>query len=40
MIEGLVAGYHLDEGRGTTANDFSGHGNTGTFRGGVTWGPR
>ena len=34
---GLVAGYHLDEGRGTTAADFSGHGNSGTLKGGVTW---
>ena len=29
---GLVAGYHLDEGRGTTVTDFSGHGNTGTLQ--------
>ncbi len=34
---GLAAGYHFDEGRGTTIADFSGHGNTGTLHGGVTW---
>ena len=34
-MAGLVAGYHLDEGRGTTAHDFSGHGNDGTLKGGV-----
>ena len=33
----LIAGYHLDEGRGTTVADFSGHGNTGTLHGGATW---
>ena len=32
--DNLVAGYHLDEGRGTTVHDFSGHGNDGTFSGG------
>jgi hypothetical protein len=32
----LVAGYHLDEMRGTTVADFSGHGNDGTLHGGVT----
>ncbi len=36
--DGRVAGYYFDEGRGTTAADFSGHGNTGALRGGVTWG--
>ncbi len=35
----LVAGVHLDEGRGTTVADFSGHGNDGTLHGGATWGP-
>ena len=35
---GLVAGYHFDEGRGTTVHDFSGHGNDGTLHGGVSWG--
>ena len=34
---GLVAGYHFDEGRGTTVADFSGHGNDGTLHGGVKW---
>jgi hypothetical protein len=33
----LVAGYHLDEGRGTTVRDFTGHGNDGAFSGGATW---
>ncbi len=37
-MAGLVAGYRLDEGRGTTVADFSGHGNDGTLHGGVTWG--
>ncbi len=35
----LVAGYHLDEGWGTTVHDFSGHGNDGTLHGGATWVP-
>ena len=35
--KGLVAGYHFDEGCGTTAHDFSGHDNTGTLKGDVTW---
>ena len=35
--KGLVAGYRLDEGRGTTVHDFTGHGNDGTLHGGVTW---
>ena len=35
--EGLVAGYRLNEGQGTTVADFSGHGNTGTLKGGATW---
>ncbi len=38
-MDGLIAGYHFDEGAGTTAADFSGHGNTGTLKGGVTWVP-
>ena len=38
-MRSLVAGYHLDEGRGTTAHDFSGHGNDGTLHDGATWGP-
>jgi len=29
---GLVAGYHLNEGRGKTTTDFSDHGNTGTLQ--------
>jgi hypothetical protein len=37
MLDGLVAGYHFDEGRGTTVNDFSDHGRNGTLHGGVTW---
>jgi len=36
-MDGMIAGYHFDEGGGTTAADFSGHGNTGTLKGGVTW---
>ncbi len=32
-VGGLIAGYHFDEGRGTTVADFSGHGNTGTLLG-------
>ena len=35
----LVAGYHFDEGRGTTIHDFSGFGNDGTLHGGATWEP-
>ena len=34
----FIAGYHLDEGQGTTVADFSGNGNTGRLHGGVTWG--
>ena len=34
---GLVAGYHFDEGHGTTVADFSGRGNNGTLHGGVKW---
>ena len=34
---GLVAGYHFDEGSGSVAHDFSGHGNTGTLKGDVKW---
>src|ERR1041385_7221686 len=33
---GLVAAYSFDEGSGTTVNDFSGNGNTGTISG-ATW---
>ncbi len=36
-VRGLAAGYHLDEGHGTTVADFSGHGNTGTLQGSVAW---
>jgi hypothetical protein len=39
VVSGLVASYHLDEGRGTTVADFSGHGHDGTLHGGVTWVP-
>jgi hypothetical protein len=38
-IGGLVAGYHFDEGAGTTVHDFSGNGHDGTLNGGVTWVP-
>jgi len=34
---GLAAGYHFDEGSGTTASDYSGNGRTGTLRNGATW---
>ena len=34
---GLIAGYHFDEGAGTTAADFSGNGHNGTLDG-ATWG--
>ncbi len=37
MIDGLIAGYHFDEGHGTTVNDFSDHGRNGTLHGGVKW---
>ena len=33
----FVAGYHLDEGQGTTVADFSGNGNDGTLQGGLKW---
>ena len=36
-VRGLAAGYHLDEGHGTTVADFSGHGNTGTLQGNAAW---
>ena len=36
-VSGLLAGYHFDEGSGTTINDFSGNGNTGALVGDVTW---
>ena len=32
-VSGLVAGYHLREGRSAIVADFSGHGNTGTLKG-------
>ena len=35
----LVGWWTFDEGTGTKALDFSGHGNTGTFGGGVKWAP-
>ncbi len=35
----LVAGYVFNEGGGKAVHDFSGHGNMGTFVGGVTWAP-
>jgi PKD repeat protein len=34
---GLVAYYHLDEGSGSTANDASGNGNTGTLENNPYW---
>ncbi len=34
---GLIAGYHFDEGQGTTVTDFSGNGHTGTLHGTVAW---
>jgi hypothetical protein len=37
VLQGLVAGYHFGEGRGTTASDFSDHGRNGTLHGGVEW---
>ena len=37
--EHLIAGYHLDEGLGTVAHDFSGNGNDGTLEGDTTWVP-
>src|SRR5688572_22936460 len=33
----LVAAYAFDEGAGTTLQDFSGNGNSGTLSGGATW---
>ena len=39
MLEGLVAGYYFDEGRGTAAHDFSDHGRDGTLHGGARWVP-
>ena len=36
-VDGLIAGYHLNEGLGTTVADFSGRGNNGTLHGGVMW---
>jgi glucose/arabinose dehydrogenase/chitodextrinase len=37
QIAGLVAAYSFDDGTGTTANDFSGQGNTATLINGVAW---
>lgn len=34
---GLVAGYHFDDGSGTSATDYSGNGNTGTLVNGGGW---
>lgn len=34
---GLLGGWHLDEGTGTSAADFSGNSNTGTLTNGPTW---
>ena len=36
---GLLAGYHFDEGSGTSAADFSGNGNTGALVNGAGWVP-
>jgi len=36
---GLVAGYHFDEGSGTSAADFSGNGSTASLVNGVGWTP-
>lgn len=35
----LVAGWHFDEGQGTTVSDYSGHGHTGTLVHGPAWVP-
>ena len=35
----LVAGWHFDEGQGTTVRDYSGHGRTGTLVHGPAWVP-
>ena len=37
QVSGLVAGWALDEGTGTTASDISGNNNTGTLANGPTW---
>lgn len=37
VTDGLVGWWKLDEGSGTTANDSSGQGNTGTLTNGPTW---
>jgi hypothetical protein len=34
---GLIAGWHLDEGRGTTVQDYSGNNRIGVLNNGVTW---
>ena len=36
-VASFVAGYHMDEGQGTTLADFSGHGHDGTLHGGLKW---
>jgi hypothetical protein len=33
----LGAGWHFDEGSGTSASDYSGNGKTGTLTNGATW---
>ena len=33
----MVAGYHFDEGSGTTAHDFTGNGHDGTLFGAAGW---
>ena len=35
--QGLVLGFHCDEGSGKTVADFSGHGNNGTLHGNMQW---
>ena len=37
-ITGLVGGWHMDEGSGSSTADFSGNNNRGTLTGGVRWG--
>ncbi|MES3030802.1 MAG: LamG-like jellyroll fold domain-containing protein [Patescibacteria group bacterium] len=36
----LIAGWHFDEGSGTSVADYSGNGHAGELIGGATWGPR
>ncbi len=38
-MEGLVAGYHFDDGGGTMVRDFSGHGHDGMLHGNLSWVP-